>query len=208
MLATLCPSLVKRLTAFLGLASLSALISLPAAAETEANARGVNQRSASNIQIQQLLPKSTPSLNLVAQVGVRSLTEELVTAGDAFSTLSAAIREAGLADELFGGGPFTIFAPTNEAFEALPSGTVQTLLRPENKARLARILRYHVVPGNINTLGLTPGQTLRLRTLAGQPLTIRVTDASEVFVNGNKVIMADIPATNGTIHGISAVLLP
>jgi uncharacterized surface protein with fasciclin (FAS1) repeats len=172
----------------------------------EANSWGVNQLAADNSQTQPL--RATPGLNLVAQVGVRNITEELFTASDAFSTLSAAVRAAGLDDDLTGRGPFTIFAPTDEAFSRLPSGTVQSLLRSENRGRLTRILRYHVVPGNINTFGLTPGRTLRLRTLAGQSLTVRVTDASEVFVNDNKVILADIPATNGTIHAISTVLLP
>ncbi len=204
--ANSCPSLVKRLTALFGLTSLSILFSLPSAAQMEANSWGVNQLSADNSQTQPL--RATPGLNLVAQVGVRNITEELFTASDAFSTLSAAVRAAGLDDDLTGRGPFTIFAPTDEAFSRLPSGTVQSLLRSENRGRLTRILRYHVVPGNINTFGLTPGRTLRLRTLAGQSLTVRVTDASEVFVNDNKVILADIPATNGTIHAISTVLLP
>ncbi len=204
--ANSCPSLVKRLTALFGLTSLSVLFSLPSAAQMEANSWGVNQLAADNSQTQPL--RATPGLNLVAQVGVRNITEELFTASDAFSTLSAAVRAAGLDDDLTGRGPFTIFAPTDEAFSRLPSGTVQSLLRSENRGRLTRILRYHVVPGNINTFGLTPGRTLRLRTLAGQSLTVRVTDASEVFVNDNKVILADIPATNGTIHAISTVLLP
>ncbi len=204
--ANSCPSLVKRLTALFGLTSLSVLFSLPSAAQMEANSWGVNQLAADNSQTQPL--RATPGLNLVAQVGVRNITEELFTASDAFSTLSAAVRAAGLDDDLTGRGPFTIFAPTDEAFSRLPSGTVQSLLRSENRGRLTRILRYHVVPGNINTFGLTPGRTLRLRTLAGQSLTVRVTDASEVFVNDNKVILADIPATNGTIHAISTVLMP
>ncbi len=204
--ANSCPSLVKRLTALFGLTSLSVLFSLPSAAQMEAKSWGVNQLAADNSQTQPL--RATPGLNLVAQVGVRNITEELFTASDAFSTLSAAVRAAGLDDDLTGRGPFTIFAPTDEAFSRLPSGTVQSLLRSENRGRLTRILRYHVVPGNINTFGLTPGRTLRLRTLAGQSLTVRVTDASEVFVNDNKVILADIPATNGTIHAISTVLLP
>lgn len=206
--ANSCPSLVTRLTALFGLTSLSVLFSLPSAAQMEANSWGVNQLSANNSQTQQLPLRATPGLNLVAQVGVRNITEELFTASDAFSTLSAAVRAAGLDDDLTGRGPFTIFAPTDEAFSRLPTGTVQSLLRSENRGRLTRILRYHVVPGNINTFGLTPGRTLRLRTLAGQSLTVRVTDASEVFVNDNKVILADIPATNGTIHAISTVLMP
>ncbi len=206
--ANSCPSLVRKLTTLLGFASLSTLLGFPAAAQMEANSRGINKLSASNVQTQQQPLRATPGINLVAQVGVRSIADELITANDAFSTLSAAIREAGLLEALARTGPFTVFAPTDEAFRQLPAGTVQTLLRPENRGRLTRILTYHVVPGNIRTFGLRPGSVLRLRTLQGQPLTVRVTDASEVYVNNNKVIMADIPARNGTIHGISAVLLP
>lgn len=207
MLSNSCPALHKRLTALFSFVSLSVLLSLPAAAQMEVNSWATNKRSTSNIQSQQPL-RVTPSTTLIAQVGVRSIADELTTANDAFSTLSTAIRAAGLTSALAGRGRFTIFAPTDEAFNALPAGTLQTLLRPENKARLTRILSYHVVPGDISTLTLTPGRTLTLRTLAGQSLTVRVTDASEIFVNGNKVILADIPATNGVIHGISAVLLP
>jgi uncharacterized surface protein with fasciclin (FAS1) repeats len=205
--ANCCLSLLGRLTTLLGLASLAAMSSLPAAAQLKVTSGGGIELTATNNQTQQPL-RATPSLNLVAQVGVSSIADELSTASDAFSTLRTAIRVAGLVEELARKGPFTVFAPTDEAFEALPSGTVETLLKPENKARLKRILTYHVVPGNINTFGLRPGTVTRLTTLAGKPLTVRVTDTSDVFVNGNRVIMADIPATNGTIHGISGVLLP
>ncbi|MBE9129223.1 MULTISPECIES: fasciclin domain-containing protein [unclassified Coleofasciculus] len=205
--ARFCTTTTRKLITFLGLASFGMAITLPATAQMVASSGEINQPADNNSQPQQLL-KATPGISLVAQSGVRTIADELETANDAFSTLSAAISAAGLTSALAGRGPFTIFAPIDEAFAALPSGTVQTLLRPENKARLTRILTYHVVPGKINTFGLTPGSTLRLRTLAGQPLTVRVTDASEVFVNNVPVIMADIPATNGMIHGISAVLMP
>lgn len=203
-----CLSLVKRLTTLCSLTSLSVLFSLPSTAQMGANVLGGEALAANPIQNQQLPLRATPELNLVAQVGVRSIADELVTANDAFSTLSAAVRVAGLLDDLAGRGPFTIFAPTDEAFNKLPAGTVQALLRSENRSRLIRLLNYHVVPGNINTFGLTPGRTLRLKTLAGRFLTVRVTDASEVFVNNNQVILADIPATNGTIHAINTVLMP
>lgn len=206
--ANCCLSLLRRLVTLLGLASLGAISTLPAAAQMKVTSGGGIELAATNNQTQQLPLRAIPGLNLVAQVGVRSIADELSTANDAFSTLRSAIRDAGLVEELARKGPFTVFAPTDEAFEALPSGTVETLLKPENKARLKRILTYHVVPGNINTFGLRPGTVTRLTTLAGKPLTVRVTDSSDVFVNGNRVIMADIPATNGTIHGISGVLLP
>lgn len=208
MSASSCPSLVRKLTTLLGLASLSTLSNLPATAQITVNSGEFNQLAGNSSPTQQAPLRATSGINLLAQVGVRSIADELVTADDAFSTLSTAIREAGLTEALAGRGPFTIFAPTDEAFKALPQGTVPTLLRRENRAQLTRILTYHVVPGNITTFGLTPGQTVRLRTLAGQSLTVRVSGASEVFVNGVKVVLADIPARNGTIHGIGAVLMP
>jgi uncharacterized surface protein with fasciclin (FAS1) repeats len=208
MSASSCPSLVRKLTTLLGLASLSTLSSLPATAQIAINSGELNKLAANLIPTQQAPLRATTGIHLLAQAGVRSIADELFIANDAFSTLTTAIREAGLTEALAGRGPFTIFAPTDEAFKALPQGTVATLLRRENRAQLTRILTYHVVPGNITTFDLTPGQTLRLRTLAGQSLTVRVSGASEVYVNGVKVVMADIPARNGTIHGIGAVLLP
>lgn len=201
-------SLVRKLTTLLGVASLSTLSNLPATAQISVNSGEFNKLAGNSSPTQQVPLRATSGINLLAQVGVRSIADELLTANDAFSTLSTALREAGLTEALAGRGPFTIFAPTDEAFNALPQGTVPTLLRPENRSRLTRILTYHVVPGNITTLDLASGRTLRLRTLAGQSLTVRVSGASEVFVNGVKVIMADIPARNGTIHGIGAVLMP
>ncbi len=200
--------LFRTLTALFSLASLSALISLPATAQMEVNSRKVNELSGNNSQTEQSLERAKPGTLLVAQSGIRSIADELVTANDAFSTLSTALRSAGLLGTLAGRGPYTIFAPIDEAFRKLPRGTVQSLLRPENRGRLSRILTYHVVPGDISSFGLRPGSVLRLRTLQGQPVTVRVTNASEVYVNGAKVVIADIPARNGMIHGISAVLLP
>jgi uncharacterized surface protein with fasciclin (FAS1) repeats len=208
MSASSCLSLLRKVTTLLGIASLSSLSSFPATAQIAVHLPQINQLAANPIGSQQVPLRATTGINLLAQAGVRTIADELVTANDAFSTLSTAISAAGLTQALAGRGPFTIFAPTDEAFKALPQGTVPTLLRRENRAQLTRILTYHVVPGNISTFDLTPGQTLRLRTLAGQSLTVRVSGASEVFVNGVKVVLADIPARNGTIHGISAVLLP
>lgn len=208
MSASSCPSLVRKLTTLLGVASLTTLSSFPARAQITVNSGEFNKLTANSNPTQQVPLRATSGINLLAQVGVRSIADELFTANDAFSTLTTALRAAGLTEALAGRGPFTIFAPTDEAFNALPQGTVPTLLRRENRAQLTRLLTYHVVPGNITTFDLAPGRTLRLRTLAGQSLTVRVSGASEVFVNGVKVVMADIPARNGTIHGIGAVLMP
>jgi uncharacterized surface protein with fasciclin (FAS1) repeats len=197
-----CTSQIARLAALAGFASLSALSSLPATARMETN------QPASNTPSQQLPLKANSGVSLIAQVGARSIADELRIANDAFSTLNAAVGAAGLTQALAGRGPFTVFAPTDEAFRRLPAGTVQSLLRPENRGKLAQILTYHVVSGDINSFSLRPGSVVRLTTLEGRPLTVRVTNASEIFVNGAKVILADIPARNGTIHGISSVLLP
>ena len=208
MLTNRCTAQVARLTALAGLACIAAPIALPASAQIEPNRPGINELSASNTQSQQLPSTATSGNLLVAQAGLRSIADELALSNDAFSTLNRAIRTAGLTTALAGRGPFTIFAPTDEAFRQLPQGTVQTLLRPENRAKLTQILTYHVVSGNIRSFGLRPGSVVRLNTLQGKPLTVRVTNASEIFVNGAKVILADIPSRNGTIHGINSVLMP
>jgi uncharacterized surface protein with fasciclin (FAS1) repeats len=134
-----------------------------------------------------------------------------VATGDAdFSTLVTAVKSAGLVDTLSGTGPFTVFAPTNEAFDALPAGTVDDLLRPENKAQLTSVLTYHVVPGEVLSKSLTDGMVVT--TVEGETLTVGVgadgvtlTDAA-----GNRatVAKADIEAGNGVVHVIDGVLLP
>lgn len=146
---------------------------------------------------------------LLAQVGVlNNIATELSFNSGAFSTLLAAAKAAGLDGALATGGPFTIFAPTNEAFAALPAGTVQTLLKPENRSQLANILTYHVVPGRISSLSLAPNSNATVRTLQGKTLRVSVNATGEITVNGARVVIADIPASNGVIHGIQGVLLP
>src|SRR4051794_14272936 len=127
-----------------------------------------------------------------------------VTAGQ-FKTLAAAINAAGLTETLNGPGPFTVFAPTDAAFAKLPAGTVENLLKPENRDRLVAILTYHVVPGAV-----TAGEVTKLdeaKTVNGQMVDIH-TSGGTVMVNDAKVIKADIPASNGVIHVIDAVMLP
>lgn len=118
----------------------------------------------------------------------------------------AAVKAAGLVDTLKGPGPFTVFAPTDEAFAALPAGTVDSLLKPENKAKLVAILTYHVVPGKVMAADLT-GKKLDPKTVEGQTVAIDATGAA-VKVNQATVIKADVVADNGVIHVINAVLLP
>lgn len=123
-----------------------------------------------------------------------------------FSTLVAAIKAAGLVDALNSKGPFTVFAPTNAAFAALPAGTVENLLKPENKAKLTAILTYHVIPAKIESPALA-GKTLTSpATLQGGTLAIEGTKG--VKINNATVTAADVKASNGVIHVIDKVLLP
>jgi uncharacterized surface protein with fasciclin (FAS1) repeats len=122
-----------------------------------------------------------------------------------FGTLVAALQAADLVGALEGPGPFTVFAPTDEAFAKLPAGTVESLLRPENKAKLQAILQYHVVPGRV--LAAQARTVSSAATLQGSSLAIAST-AGGLTVGGAKVVTADIVATNGVIHVIDTVVLP
>jgi uncharacterized surface protein with fasciclin (FAS1) repeats len=120
-----------------------------------------------------------------------------------FDTLVAAVTAADLAETLSGEGPFTVFAPTDDAFAALPAGLVDALLLPENKDVLAQTLTYHVVPGAVMAADITDGD---VATVESQ--TVALSTADGVTVNGASVLIADVPASNGVIHAIDAVLLP
>ena len=133
----------------------------------------------------------------------KDIVDTAVDAGS-FSTLVAAVEAAGLVETLKGEGPFTVFAPTDDAFAALPEGTVDTLLMPENKDQLVQILTYHVVPGKVMSTDLSNDMTAE--TVEGSPVTI-MTEGG-VTVNGANVTTADIEASNGVIHVIDAVIMP
>ncbi|MGE4071256.1 MAG: fasciclin domain-containing protein [Lysobacterales bacterium] len=122
-----------------------------------------------------------------------------------FSTLVAALKAAGLVDTLSGEGPFTVFAPTNAAFEKLPAGTVETLLKPENKAKLTSILTYHVLPGKV--LAADVVKLSGAKTVQGGEVTIKV-DGGKVMVDGANVVATDIAGSNGVIHVIDSVIMP
>ena len=123
-----------------------------------------------------------------------------------FNTLVAAVQAAGLVDTLKGEGPFTVFAPTDDAFAALPDGTVESLLKPENKDKLVAILTYHVVPAKVMS-GDIAGKKLMVASVQGGNLDVNATGGS-VMINNAKVIGADVEASNGVIHVIDTVLLP
>lgn len=130
---------------------------------------------------------------------------ETAAGAEQFSTLVTAVKEAGLVDTLEGEGPFTVFAPTNEAFAALPAGTVDQLLKPENRDKLVSLLTYHVVPGKIMSSDIK-GKTAMVETVEGSTLSVDATDG--VHVDDAKVVKADIEASNGVIHAIDTVLMP
>ena len=130
---------------------------------------------------------------------------ETAVATDALSTLVAAVTAADLGETLSGDGPFTVFAPTNDAFGALPAGTVDTLLEPANREKLTSVLTFHVVSGKLLAADLSDGQTLT--TVQGQTLMVKI-DGATVTVNDVPVVKADVEASNGVVHVIGGVLLP
>jgi uncharacterized surface protein with fasciclin (FAS1) repeats len=133
----------------------------------------------------------------------KDIVDTAVGAGS-FTTLVAAVQAAGLVDTLKGDGPFTVFAPTDAAFAALPAGTVENLLKPENKDQLVSILTYHVVPGKVMSGDLSEGLTAQ--TAQGGDVTITLDGGPKV--NGANITTADVAASNGVIHVIDAVILP
>lgn len=130
---------------------------------------------------------------------------EIAAGNPNFSTLVTAIKAAGLAQTLSGDGPFTVFAPTNAAFEKLPKGALEDLLKPENKKKLAAVLTYHVVPGKV--LAADVVKLDKAKTVQGQEAKISVGEQG-VMVDRAKVVQTDILAKNGVIHVIDAVILP
>lgn len=130
---------------------------------------------------------------------------DLAVATEFLSTLVAAVKAGDLVDVLKGDGPFTVFAPTNEAFAKLPAGTVENLLKPENKAQLVAVLTYHVVPGKVMSKDLKNGQMAK--TVQGSDITVTLKDG-KAMINNATVTAADIEASNGVVHVIDTVILP
>ncbi len=131
---------------------------------------------------------------------------DTAVANGSFKTLAAALTAAGLIETLKGAGPFTVFAPTDAAFAALPAGTVESLLKPDAKAKLVQILTYHVVPGKVMSSDLA-GKSLKPATVEGSTVSVDATGA-KVHVNTATVTAADVDCTNGVIHVIDKVLMP
>lgn len=138
-----------------------------------------------------------------SEVTTTNTIVDVASANPDFSTLVAAVAAADLVETLSSEGPFTVFAPTNEAFAALPAGVLDALLLPENKATLVKILTYHVVSGAVYAADVADGA---VATVEGQSITLSTKDG--VSVNNSKVVIADVVADNGVIHAIDAVILP
>jgi uncharacterized surface protein with fasciclin (FAS1) repeats len=150
---------------------------------------------------------ATSSVLGIAQAEPKEKANDIVAVASgngSFNTLVAAVKAAGLVETLQGPGPFTVFAPTDEAFAKLPKGTVEDLLKPENKAKLVSILTYHVVAGKVMAADV---KTMKAKTVNGQSLDVKVTDGV-VTVDNAKVVKTDVAASNGVIHVIDSVVLP
>ncbi|MCL6567092.1 MAG: fasciclin domain-containing protein [Acidobacteriia bacterium] len=139
------------------------------------------------------------------QAPERDIVETAVAAGQ-FNTLAKVLQAAGLVETLKGKGPFTVFAPTDEAFAKLPAGTLDSLLRPENKDRLTAILTYHVVPGKLLAADVVKQNSLK--TVQGGSLRVSVKAGSNVLVDNARLVKTDILCSNGVIHVIDSVVLP
>jgi uncharacterized surface protein with fasciclin (FAS1) repeats len=163
------------------------------------------------------IAQTDPMVGGAAMFPTKNIIENAVNSKD-HTTLVAAVKAAGLVQTLEGPGPFTVFAPTNEAFAALPPGTVDTLLKPENKATLTKVLTYHVVAGKYDSMALeaaaksAPGGKVSLKTVEGEPLTVwqsggawMVTDAKG---GSAKITIANVYQSNGVIMVIDKVLMP
>ena len=147
----------------------------------------------------------TVALSVAAlPAAAKDIVDTAVSAGK-FTTLVAAVKAAGLVDTLKSKGPFTVFAPTDAAFAKLPAGTVESLLKPENKDKLVGILTYHVIPGNVMS-GDIAGNKMGVKSVQGAEIMVNAT--SGVMVNDANVVTADIAASNGVIHVIDKVILP
>jgi uncharacterized surface protein with fasciclin (FAS1) repeats len=150
-----------------------------------------------------LAAAATLAVAPTAQAQTKDIVETAVAAGS-FNTLAAALKAAGLVETLKGKGPFTVFAPTDEAFKKLPAGTVENLLKPENKAKLVSILTYHVVSGKVMAKDVKPG---KVKTVEGSDADV-MAHGNGLMINNANIVKTDIAASNGVIHVIDAVIMP
>lgn len=179
---------MKRFTLFLLVASLF----LGACGNANNSGENTNEETTEEMPVEETMTETPDIVALASETG-------------SLSTLVAAVQAAGLVETLQGPGPFTVFAPTNEAFAALPAGTLDNLLKPENKAQLAAILTYHVVSGAVRSTDLSNG--MEAPTVNGANITVTLGDGS-VMINDANVTTANVEASNGVVHIIDKVILP
>jgi uncharacterized surface protein with fasciclin (FAS1) repeats len=201
----------KALSNIIGVGSLIALSACaqPATETPTTNASPVTETPIVTVPPATLTPTAptiTPSpTGTTASRTLGELAQSAASQGQ-FKTLTRAVQAAGLTEQLTAQGPYTVFAPTDVAFAALPKATLDNLLKPANKQQLVRLLAYHVIPGQITSSQLTPGQ---VQTVEGTPVTVKVDRANNtITINNAKVTQADIPASNGIVHVVDKVILP
>ena len=185
----------------------SASILMLASCNDEKKTEVSTETSTDTTKVAETTPASTEAGVMVGganMVPSKNIVENAAGSAD-HTTLVAAVTAAGLGETLSGAGPFTVFAPTNAAFAALPAGAVDNLLKPEMKKDLTGVLTYHVVPGALKAADLKDGQ--KLKTVQGKELTVGVKDG-KVTINGANVTIADVVSSNGVTHVIDAVLMP
>ena len=195
---------MRKLGSLAAVLGLSTLFYLPTLAR--ANPKEGNNYSQNSPRPAQNSPEANPSSEGTNSTSQGGTIVAIASSNDQFKTLTKALEAAGLTETLAGTGPFTVFAPTDAAFSALPPETLQALLKPENKNLLVKILTYHVVPGKVLSSDLKNGE---VKTVEGSPVNVRVdADQKQVLVNDARVIRADIQASNGVIHIIDRIILP
>ncbi|MCT7955096.1 fasciclin domain-containing protein [Laspinema palackyanum] len=187
----------KKVALFLGVAGTSLLMGLPVVAGVSTAADKMTDSNEAIAQSGTQTPASTMETS-------QQTIADIAAGSESFSTLTTALEAAGLTDTLSGEGPFTVFAPTDEAFAALPEGTLEQLLQPENRQLLVQVLTYHVVEGSVMSGDLS---TTQVPSIEGRSINVTVGDDG-VMVNSANVVQADIQASNGVIHVIDKVILP
>ena len=199
--------LSKKLKRLLGVAGIGVLIGLPTWGLLNSNSSvfALNGRSdrAETSSLKEARLRLTP--RAAATPRAEGTIVQVAAAAGNFKTLETALKEAGLVETLNGRGPFTVFAPTDEAFKALPPATLQTLLKPENKAKLVAVLKHHVHSGRVVSSSLRNGQHWCL--LGGPALRVQLSQG-KLRIGDATVVRADVPASNGVIHAIDKVLVP
>ena len=193
---------------FLTVTALASVLALPVAAYAQAGAAtGAAQEK--KMMKSEMSGEKTVMVGGAAMFPSKNIIENAVNSKD-HTTLVTAVKAAGLVETLQGKGPFTVFAPTNAAFGKLPAGTVDTLVKPESKATLTKILTYHVVPGNLRASDLTDGK--KLKTVEGEELTVKKSGKKVMIVDAkggsSTVTIADVNQSNGVIHVVNTVLMP